>query len=633
MPDGHIKVDGVKREGHLRPILKAALTLGILSGCILSLIWASAYSHFSPGLFYTIFRSMLVFSAWAILAWCGGAFFFFADRFFRRQDLQPLFSLLSGFWIFFALFPGFSFWPWTRAFLHAHKATFIVFLLGLACLTAVIRHFFHEAIYRFFSGRSGHTLCFLALALFMIQIISCSYLCLKNSRENRVKSNVVIFLLDALRADRLHCYGYSRPTSPFMDKLAGEGVRFANAIAQAPVTYPSVYCLFTSRPASDFFGIISAPAYRRRFEPYLTLPELLMDRGYKTIAVSSSSVVKVTPPVLGEGRGYDQGFLVFDEVNRSIFGSPEAVVTQAIHHLDRYGEKRFFMYLHFMDPHDPYESPEPYNSRFLTSDLRKDMDPKKMASRANDYFEEILRGGEAHPASEDLEILNALYDGEILYADSQIGRFVHALESRGLRGNTVIIITSDHGEEFYEHGFFKHCYNLYDEVLKIPLIFSGHRIKKGLTFESYVQSMDVAPTILGLLNLPVPPVMQGEDLSDTCLYGKPPVPGRNIVSETHYLDSKCLYRSDRWKYIHHFGGGIAHISPRHIDTSDRLFDLKEDPGEKMNLLSGREENGSAELAKLLALLPEEERKRLAERGKLTIDEETRERLRAIGYLR
>jgi len=614
--------------------VKFTVILGILAGSLLGWIQASSHDYFRLGFFYNSFSLSLKFICWATAAFTAGSFLFFGDLMLKRPDLKLFFSILFGFFFFLFFFPAFSCFPWSSTFSHLPKRLFLTGLFGMTLAAAMIRHMGSVRMAKVLSGKAGNVLLAAGLLILAGQIGGRSILDRQNSRCNEERNNVIIVLLDALRADHLHCYGYFRETSPWMDRLADEGTLFVNVFAQAPVTFPSVYCLLTSRRASEFFGFLGRKGHLFPADRFLMLPEIFQNHGYTTAAISSSPLVLLSKPAVSPGgRGYGQGFRIFEELTETAkFRSPEAVMDRAIHFLDQYGDRRFFLYLHLMDPHDPYKSPEPFNSRFLDPAVKKTVDLEEMALKCNTYFHQILDGQQVHPQAGELEIFNALYDGEIRYADSQIGRLVKALESRKLNKNTLLLITADHGEEFFEHGFFKHCYNLHNEALKIPFIIRGPGVAGGIKEKTYVQSIDIAPTLMTLAGIPKAGPMQGEDLARTCLLGEPPSRRRPILCESQFLDAKCLITGDRWKYIRVFGKGIADIDARHLRAAELIYDLVQDPEEKTDLFEKKKALAAAMRRKLLALLPDSEKQRLEKRGMLRVDPQTREHLKAIGYL-
>ena len=308
------------------------------------------------------------------------------------------------------------------------------------------------------------------------------------------RPNVVILLLDALRADHVGCYGYSVPTSPNIDGLAAQGIRFGNAMSQSSWTSPSVASLFTSLYPHE-----AAPAQNVLDPPpgAVTMAEVLGAAGYSTGMVSSSQYLIV--PSLGYGRGAHQ----FLTTGLDAADCAQGVTTW----LDRYAREPFFLYVHCWDPHDPYDPPSPFREPFvrdLHTDLRWVREGQVGGTRRNP---------EKEVTEEDVAYLRGLYDGNIAYADHYVGKIVRELERRGLRRRTIIIVTADHGEEFMEHGGLRHARTLYQEVLHVPLVivFPDGR-GGGQVVKQAVRLLDVAPTVLDFAGATVPGNMRGKSL-------------------------------------------------------------------------------------------------------------------------
>ncbi|MFN2426686.1 MAG: sulfatase [Candidatus Binatia bacterium] len=305
-------------------------------------------------------------------------------------------------------------------------------------------------------------------------------------------TNVVVVLVDTLRSDHLGCYGYSRDTSPNIDRLASSGYVFDAAIAQSSWTAPSVASLFTSLYPS-VHGVVR---WGSTVAPELeTLAEVLQKRGLKT-AGFSANMAFVNPE-----KGFDQGFDVFevltrraraDESKEKIFGKvaseASTVTDRAIRHLDEVGGQPFFLYVHYIDPHTPYNAPAPYRERFVTESVG-------VVRKSHDDLFAI--SGTISAGDDDVPHLIELYDGEIAYTDAQIGRLLGHLEDAGLMERTLVVITSDHGEEFLEHRGWVHGTTLYREQVQVPLIVrmpdgagGGRRIAEP------IELVDVGPSLL-----------------------------------------------------------------------------------------------------------------------------------------
>jgi arylsulfatase A-like enzyme len=445
--------------------------------------------------------------------------------------------------------------------------------------------------------------------------------------------NIVVIYLDALRPDHLGAYGYARETSPNIDSIAENGVLFRDVYAQSPATYPSVHSTLTSKYASSFLYIRKCVLERQ----HLTLAEILKNRGYRTVGISSSPIVvrQETHFALG---GFEQGFDRFDDDVYSGDGGPwdwqfrsaEGVVDKAVNWLDDQRGGKFFLFLYIMDPHCDYRCPEPFNSRF-----DPDYDDKTYVAAGDPTFYEVklLKGIDAGLEPRDIEHFEALYDGEIAYADAQIGRVLERLRQSDLADDTLIVFLSDHGEEFFEHGGVKHGYTLYDEVIRVPLIMSYPGVlPEGATIDDrLVQLLDVTPTILDVAGIPRPPFMQGASLLPL-IDGEDAEWRDHAISEALFVDGKSII-TDRWKYIHYYGTELEspYLTQKYRSVRE-LFDLQADPDETINLYETNRELAERLHARLLALIPERERDRVQRHERIEFDEETIRELKSLGYL-
>lgn len=300
-------------------------------------------------------------------------------------------------------------------------------------------------------------------------------------------SNVVLYLVDTLRADRLGCYGEPRPVSPRLDAFAAEAVLFEDALSQSSWTKASMASVLTGLIPSAHG--VNGPRDRLP-EDLPTLTRILHRAGYRTAAVVANSFV--TEP-FGFAEGFDH-FVYLPDLARSreVMDRVEAWLEAAA------GDGRpFFLYVHSIDPHAPYDPPPDLRRRFAPR-----VEDPEAGSVAALY--ELVRG--APPAPETAGDLGALYAAEIAAEDRQLGRFLDLLQGRGLYDDSLILFTSDHGEAFSEHGSWSHGQTLYAEVLRVPLLLrlpggegAGRRIPAP------VQGVDLLPTVLDSVGLPPPP--------------------------------------------------------------------------------------------------------------------------------
>ncbi len=403
--------------------------------------------------------------------------------------------------------------------------------------------------------------------------------------------HVVLITIDTLRADRLEPYGYQDGETPHISALAREGVLFENALVQTPITLPSHASILTGT-YPIYHGVQDVVGRLRDGVP--SIAEWFQGRGYATAAWMGSSVLMSQ---WGLDRGFDfyedtfvtQGYrqIDFSRVERPA----DRVVSMVGDWLSTAPRKPLFLWIHLYDPHDPYEAPEPYASRF----------------RKNPY------------------------DGEIAFVDAALGNLFSILKERGIYEQSLIVLTADHGESLGEHQEEYHAYYLYDASMRIPLIFripsrlGGERIGRGIRVSNQVRSVDIAPTMLQLLGERVPDTMQGEGLV-SLMAGKRTQRQLPSYGETHYprihFGWAPLFslQTPQYKYIE------APIP--------ELYDLKADPGELQNIIAAR----SALANQMKEELYELQRRYAPREGTLDndvqpeLDPETVQRLQSLGYV-
>jgi arylsulfatase A-like enzyme len=395
------------------------------------------------------------------------------------------------------------------------------------------------------------------------------------------RRNLLLVSVDTLRADRVGAYGAGDVETPALDSLARDGTRFATAIAPTPLTLPSHASLFTGLyPARH--GVRHNGLYRLDGEVE-TLAERLRESGYATAAVVGAAV-------LDADYGLAQGFELYDdEVSSSDSGSAVtgyverragAVTERALAWL---GEARepFFLWVHYYDPHALYRPPPPFDERFRERP----------------------------------------YDGEVAYVDTQLGRLLTGLRTKGREGRTLVVATSDHGESLGEHREPTHGYTLYDVALRVPLILKGPGVPDGRVVNQLTSLVDVAPTLLALLGLEAWEGMEGRNL--TLAWREPTLlPERMVYAETlatqldHGWSPLHAIRSLRYLYIR---------APR-----PELYDVRTDPHQRHNLYASAGVDLAREVrsfeARLASLHTADERP-----TPLAIEAAERERLRALGY--
>ena len=424
--------------------------------------------------------------------------------------------------------------------------------------------------------------------------------------------NVIIVVVDTLRADHMSLYGYQRPTTPFIDTLANEAIVFDRARSQAACTFPSVNSLLSSRYAFDFYiqgeNQMGIPA------EYPTIAEILRSGGYHTIAVSASPIVRATPSKENPNGGFGADFDVFDE---SCLWREAAMVNSRA--LELLGEVRepFFLYLHYMDPHGQYAPPAAHRKQFAQPYDGHDF----IAAGDIGPIGEMLYndGPELEISDRDVQHLVDLYDDEILYFDGQFEQLVTSLRVAGLLDRSVLILTSDHGEEFLEHGHVGHCRGVWNTLTHVPLLMRIPDLHGGRRTDVPVQLVDVMPTLLDELSIDVAAIpFDGTSLRSYLRGGDP------AMAREYAFSDQSKYRAaddGRWHFI--LDG---------VDSTVTLFDLRSDPLEQHDLFTHNHPEGERLGAALNGCLKDTGQWVRFDEA-LAASKAKEEELRALGYLR
>ena len=391
--------------------------------------------------------------------------------------------------------------------------------------------------------------------------------------------NVILVTVDTLRADHLGCYGYETIRTPVIDRLATGGVLFRQAYAQSNITIPSHISILTGLYVKDHG--VSENARSRLPREIVTLGEVLKVAGFRTVAVTSNSILR--PHIIsGLERGFD-GFYSPSKLERGA----EATNRDFFRWLKKNHRHRFFAWVHYFDPHMPYMPPQPYRELYYRDDPRDPRfasmpdldfprawrDPKSPAHRLITWLDGVR----------DFRYVVSQYDGEISYTDSMIGKLLEQLETLGLAQKTLVIVTADHGESLDEHGIHMRHAGLYEAVIRIPLIFWAPAVlRRPRVVDAVVKSVDIMPTILDILDIPGPgDQMKGRTLLPLMAGGTDD--GRRFAHAEHMGRSQVMVRSARWKYIKTLKQ--TRISDSFVlDEGQReLYDLLNDPEETVNL--------------------------------------------------
>lgn len=391
------------------------------------------------------------------------------------------------------------------------------------------------------------------------------------------RPNIILISVDTLRADHLGYAGYARPTSPSIDRLAREGIIFRQAIASSNWTLPSHASMLTGlQPARHGAVDFAFSPLRPDVE---TLAESLWDVGYETGAFTGGGFVTF---------GLDQGF---DRYWMPVSGTAKGpsiveTLTRAKQWIAARPHTPFFLFLHTYAVHLPYEPPPPYNLMF---------DPDYSGPYVNGFsMKDNVRVGK-HPDSATVKRLIALYDGELRHFDAQLGTLIDYVRNGGFGDRTCVVLTSDHGEEFNEHGeMFHRRARLYDELLRIPLIvWCPNRYPGGQVVDTPVSLVDITPTILDMAGAPLPRDGDGRSL-EPALLGSTLEPRFTISEVDGSLEALPgavrAVRSTTHKLIEST-----------LDGTTRLFDLTQDPGETTDVRSQQPTVAAAMSAELAPL--------------------------------
>ncbi len=433
------------------------------------------------------------------------------------------------------------------------------------------------------------------------------------------RPNILLVLVDTLRADHLGAYGYGRRTSPFLDRLASQGTLFTRAYSVTSYTPPAVVALLTS----TFPLLMGASA--RIPDAIPTLAGALADNGYRTAAFIGNRLIKAD-------RGYSRGFSLYRAAppRSKTDHSLEAIKVRAaaisepaldwIHEAQRDTAQPgapWFVYLHYMEPHEPYLPTDGSGAAFWRHPEASLAATREAMGRAAEaHFSDPLHQRLRLDGVQTEELVD-LYDAAIADLDAALA---HLLEGLGeeTRRNTVICITADHGEEFGEHGGFQHAHSLFEELIHIPLLLVGPGIPGGRAARP-VQITDIAPTLLHLAGVSSPATFIGHTLLPPAAEEGGPIVTRLGPESPLRLHQRALVDGNEKLIV-----GIR-------DTDLFLYDLGADPGEKHDLAAARPERAAQLVVELRSGIAKAERPASTTPGAEKVDDAVRERMRQLGY--
>lgn len=395
------------------------------------------------------------------------------------------------------------------------------------------------------------------------------------------KVNILLIVIDALRADHLSCNGYHHSTSPNIDALAREGALGERFFCPGIPTQPSFTTLYTGQhPITHGIVAHSGHAELAREAPFL--PELFLQAGYTTCAVDNLARAR---PWLG--RGYE---LYIDPSLRHTL--PIAVTCEeqndrVISWLHTYADEPFFLMVHYWDTHYPLNPPARYHGLFYQGN-----DPTNPANRSLEVWwqhplgmlarDTWLRGSDG--LITDAEYAIALYDQEIRYVDEGIGTLLVTLDKVGITENTLVVLTADHGESLTEHGIFFEHHGLYDCTLQVPLVVRWPgRIPAGIRLPQLLHMTDLAPTLLEAAQLPIPKAMEGRSFWKLLAREGQDGGHDRLISVECSCQAKWSLRTQRYKLI------LAREPDFYGNPPRELYDLVADPGEEHNIAAKQPE--------------------------------------------
>lgn len=444
-------------------------------------------------------------------------------------------------------------------------------------------------------------LCMFVLAGLVIDIVNVGNHNVESEHSTAQGPNVILLIIDTQRADHLSLYGYHRNTSPNIDRFAQDSVVFDDAVSPSSWTIPSHASIFTGR----YIGEHMANTQTQFLNPdELTIAEILKDNGYYTAGFVANAYLKAR-------YGYHQGFMTYEDrvdffefnVKYDSYNLMEymKVFIPSVHKgfmrlahsdnemnveemhakilpwIDKNHDKTFFLFINYMDVHDPYNLGMDYLHLYSNASRTRAEDV------ANNFN---LDQGRNNPVTvEEVELLKALYDSEIRYFDHHIQELFDKLEAYGLMENTILIITGDHGEEFYEHNGWLHGQTLYEEVIHVPLIIH-YPGEQGKRVQTRVNNINLFSTILEFTGIPEPNEVDSTSLTQLIIeegtyernYTYNSLVGRPSLGEPEF--QQALTRNG-WKLIR--------VTPDHDVVPDALLNLNKDPEEEHNLYQERPE--------------------------------------------
>ncbi len=549
-----------------------------LSQKMYRLAFYSFVSHLNKGVLYGLFLSAAI----LVLGLIWNFFFkgiltsLFEFKISKKKMLMPFFKKFL-----FILIIGWALYILLRSILSSVEFSFILkgFLVEIGGIllylfVSKIRFAQVKSVLAVFSAgfRQKIAIAFIAL------VAACNIL---SMAQNLVAvpdhPNVLLVLADTLRADHLGCYGYPRQTSPSIDKFAEECLLFEKAFSPSPWTKTTVGSIMTSfyphehgafRWADDLSNV------------NLTLTEIFRNKNYRTFSAQANRIIT-------SRYGFHQGFQIYKEMTNDL---AENLTEEFLTWLNRNKKRPFFAYLHFMDTHYPYHVPEDY-TRAFSREGQSHLNLDELISQDIRLLTEM-----GMPQSDKDHIVD-LYDDSILYFDIHFNRLIDALRANQMLDKTIIILLSDHGEEFWDHGGFGHGHTLYNELLHVPLLIRYPSILQAKKVPYPVQLIDLYPTILSLARIEFNREIRRKDLLPAILNDREP---KRIIYFEGLLrggEKRGVYK-EGWKLIQNTAekynstffellGKLTKFIYPELEKEYELYDMREDFNEAHDLFSRR----------------------------------------------
>lgn len=596
---------------------------------------------------------------------------------------KKYFSLRKNFFTSFLVFSYFAAWLLIQGYLNIYifagifhlKSIVInagIFVLGLIGLISLIK-WLKTTSFRF--NKFWTAFFFFHGILFLIGLIllifpgkgpaSPHFLMSKSSKATNLHKNVILIIWDAVRADHLSCYGYPKKTTPHLDDLASQGILFERAFAPSSHTVESIPSILSSTlPTSHQVNDVTACLPSE----LVLLPQIFKALGYQTAAFSFNPYVS---PSYGYKKGFNRFFApseLFIKTHKTVFGhllerssrlpwlflftkplynlsekittisfgetslhsiEPRHLTQRIISWIKHHPKKPFFVYAHFEGGHSPYlASPTSIQKFWPGEKLPEEID--ELPTTPPESLGLFLPFHIGPPLDQkNLEKMLALYDAKIHDHDFYLGQLINFLKIEGLWKNTLLIITADHGEEFYDHQGWGHGHSLYQEVIHVPLVISDAGIlPRGVRVKSPVSLLDLMPTLLSLLNLKsrleFPYSLEGIDLKGIITHSYLSSREDPIYAELTQGNHKAYALiDDHWKIIKTIFDGEECVF---------LYDLNQDPDEKNDLASLFPQKKQELLSRLESIIAKAQKKGFESRRR-RIDKREKEKLRALGYIR